>query len=98
MGRRIQFNSSRGAISDRHQIFLADERAAIALVTKVLQNVGPSVTRFSPTYYAELLEYLHHGKEAADVGYARPGCTTRVSYNPPTLVSRCCPPLHNRLR
>jgi hypothetical protein len=39
------------------QSFLADEQAAMSLVTEVLQNVGPSVTRFSPTCYAELLEY-----------------------------------------
>jgi hypothetical protein len=48
--------------ADLLQGFLADEQAAAALVTEVLQNVGPNVTRFSPTCYAELLEYLHHGK------------------------------------
>src|SRR5688572_21458103 len=60
------------------QNFPANEQIAIALVIEVLQNVCPSVTRFSPTCYAELLEYLHDGRRAVYVGYARPGCTTKV--------------------
>jgi hypothetical protein len=58
--------------------FLADEQAAVVLVTEVLQDICPSVTRYLPTCYAELLEYLHCSHKAADEGCARRGCATRA--------------------
>jgi hypothetical protein len=36
--------------------FLTDERAAVVLVTKVLQDICPSVIQYLPTCYAELIE------------------------------------------
>jgi hypothetical protein len=50
--------------ADLLQGFLADEQAAVTLVTEVLQNVGSNVTRFSPNCYAQLLEYLHRRKKS----------------------------------
>jgi len=47
-------------------------KQAVAFVTEVLLNIGPGVTRLSPSCYADSLEYLHHGDKAGNLGCARP--------------------------
>jgi hypothetical protein len=47
-------------------------KLAVAFVTEVLRNVGPSVTRLSPTCYGEPLEQLYDGDRAGNIGCTRP--------------------------
>jgi hypothetical protein len=59
-----RLSSSRSPRPPQNIILAASaHKLAVALVTIVLQSVGPSVTLLSPSCYAEPLEYLHHGKK-----------------------------------
>ena len=59
---------SEASAPDERTIVPAGNVAAVALVTKMLQDICPGVTRYLLTCYAELLEYLHRSNNAADEG------------------------------